>query len=352
MDVSDVNQKTIQIALRTNGDLSNTIIGLNYAQYLSTAFCDELEVHVFVTNDPILLDILSANQYNLRFHDRNISDSDFFQCIVELELFPNVIYYDRDKIIRVSRRFTTLLDLWIQFKNDEQTKIFLESGQKYLPNIFLYLLANKQKIYNSLDINSFLGVKGTFLYKINERNIQLYQPVNIPNNKKIITITYSSSNSTLYLPISFYESLCDEILKMDDVIILQLVYKDDTLLQNVSAHYKVYNDVELIYLLNESVLYIGVDGPPVHLRRSLKNQKSAVVYGPVDERVMSYEDNINAFCDGCSINCAYATPNWIHQCITMDHKCITNINQEKFKIEIITSLDMTGNKNKSYTPED
>ena len=87
---------------------------------------------------------------------------------------------------------------------------------------------------------------------------------------------------------------------------------------------------ELKVLLNYARFHIDGDAGMVHLRHFLSKKPSVVIFGPTNEKLVGYSENINisARPESCPVACEWLTPYWREKCIatgTNEATCQKNV---------------------------
>ncbi len=326
--------KVPEITFLTSGDLSRQIVQLNFVKHFSVRFSGQARIRVLLNRRNKNGDMLSRNQDFAEFQteprDLTTVKTDF---LILLGMFPRMLRMNG--VMPANDGLRTFLDTVKEFSKNPRNVMLCDSRDCYMFNTTQYLLALGKRSYNSLDITGTLGIDECFSYRIGLTE-------NAPKNRFVTITSPPESGSTRYLPMDFYEGLCERIkAEVRGIKVVHLKKKKDLPLRGADSVIEYESPEEISDTLGGAILHIDSNGPLVHLRHAMPSPTSAVVFGPEDYRVWGYDSNINAIPEDKGYFFAYMYPAWAIEPPKGTNPSIDTIDRDAFTNSIMEYLHST-----------
>lgn len=203
-----------------------------------------------------------------------------------------------------------------------------------------------KKRYNSYDFNNVFNVDPFFTVKpkINFNKEEYLEKIGL-NGKRFITIqrgcdVRNEGVSTKLWPLSYYNILVPMIKrKYPNIIIVELgaSEKFNPKFTGVDIYLAGKTSLEqLAILLENSFLHIDGEGGMVHLRHTMCQGKSIVLFGPTSDKYFGYEENINLRSKFCNECCEWMNASWQKNCTSSYRKnmCMCSITPDLVLSEV------------------
>ena len=344
--------RTLIIAFRTNGGVGNVIICANFIKCFRETFKN---IKIVVFGHPIN-DVTEAifkgqdfidEYYN--YCDLRESDFDYYDLIIDLRSFPEILKADFDKIHGINPKLFNLVKKWEDFHNDNRYVRYF-TLQPYLNSqIYLYGILNNKTCVNIADIDNLLKLGKSFNLdlKIFKDEKKILKDLGLTRHK-FITLQRGVNpfsgvvEAPKMWPLSNYDELVILLKKRYPKIkIVQLGESSDRCarIKGIDVNLVGKTTWEDIKILLKNALY-HIDGEcgMVHLREALNGGPSVVLFGPTPKEFFGYSDNINISTSACSHWCAALTSNWQKKCVLGTAKCMSSIKPE-FVIKCIDDYE-------------
>lgn len=325
----------ILIAFKSNGANANVLIHLNLIKkLLDKVSCPELKVVFFGGMDKEFNDAVFKNlSFIYSFHESTElreDDYSYYDAVVELDLFADVVRANFEKIHAVSLELYQILFGWFTFKNNELYSNMFKLRPKLDCNIYKWGMLNGKNCLDIADVDNVLNIEQEYSFDIetNEtKTTKLLKSLNL-EAQKFITIQRPNciNNSTLSVPDSILENAISLLkTQFNNLKVVQVGMDYDasgSVLKGVDVYLvgkTSWEDVKI--LLNNALYHVGIDSDLVHLRKALKSGPSIVLFGPTPVEFWGYNDNINISSEGCH-NCMELTDNWRMDCLQKKGSCL------------------------------
>ena len=328
----------ILIAFKSNGANANVLIHLNLIKKLfDKVSCPELKVVFFGGMDKEFNDAVFKNlSFIYSFHESTElreDDYSYYDAVVELDLFADVVRANFEKIYAVSLELYQILFGWFTFKNNELYSNMFKLRPKLDCNIYKWGMLNGKNCLDIADVDNVLNIEQEYSFDIetNEtKTTKLLKSLNL-EAQKFITIQRPNciNNSTLSVPDSILENAISLLkTQFNNLKVVQVGMDYDasgSVLKGVDVYLvgktskTSWEDVKI--LLNNALYHVDIDSDLVHLRKALKSGPSIVLFGPTPVEFWGYNDNINISSEGCH-NCMELTDNWRMDCLQKKGSCL------------------------------
>lgn len=333
-------EKKLRIAFRTNGGFGNVLIHANFIKKLSEYIGkNRLEIIVYAHPIPEISDAIFKGQefvdsyYN--YTDLKESDFHYFDLVVDIHSFPEILKANMSKIHAISPVFYHLLEDWDAFRRDDNYERFFTLRPYLNSQIYLFSILNKKNCLNVADITNAFNIEDFDI------DIKIFKPENsVLSNYKLKKRGYitlqrgvnpfsGTTEAPKMWPKEYYEEL---------VILLKQRYPEIKIIQLGESKERCESisgvDLNLVgetdwddlkVLLKNALYHIDGECGMVHLRKALKAGPSVVLFGPTPIEFFGYNDNINISTSACNHWCAALTTSWQKKCLLGKAKCMYSI---------------------------
>lgn len=332
-----VNDKWVRLAFVNNGGAGNQFVLMNFIFYVAEYLQEEpVKIDIFASKSSELNEFLS---YGQGFFDRiRLWDESAFalnsDVLVELDFFPFVLK-ESFRVKTISPKLHELLDAWRKVSQDSRIRAGrVKPDQNWF--VYKYALDNNVNNLNILDVRGKLGVTDSFLWhpilsiddsRLEEFGLQKGEYITVQRGA---TPGIKGDKSPKIWPYEYYTTLID---------LLHAVYPQKKIVQlgksdNSRRIYGVDVDLldktgwpELAVILENAWLHIDGECGMVHLRASLTEKPSVVIFGSTSRSFYGYDFNINLRSSCCKDGCARQKSNWQSKCAKDydEPKCLTDI---------------------------
>ena len=265
-------------------------------------------------------------------------------CDVRIDLvrFPKVVFWNTEKIKKLSPKFFSLLQKYQEFGK----KYFNFSGSEIEPLRNIYSLNNGHTRRTQADLFHLLEMteSSNIFMDLDEKSLPLFKNYAIKLGQYItlqsgVDANYKGKRNIRIWPRPYYNSLI-KLIKSEfpNIQIIQLGKLDEkSTLQGIDIDLRgKTNFEELKSVLKFSLLHIDGECGMVHLKHALYG-KSAVFFAQTSVDFCGYPENINVKAEGaCNHWCEWVTPDWMEKCCRgfKNPPCMYLLTPERFMNEI------------------
>ena len=213
--------RLLHIAFRTNGGFGNVLIHANFInEFRQYVGYDNVEISVYAhpvqeISDAIFQGQNFVNRY-YNYTDLSKHDFKYFDLVVDIHSFPEVLRADLPKIHAISPKLYHLVVNWNAFRRDDNYEHFFTLRPVLNSQIYLYSILNQKNCLNVADIgNNFLMKDYSIKIKIFKNENDVLGKYNL-KKKGFITIQrgdpFSGTKEAPKMwPKKYYEQLIPQI---------------------------------------------------------------------------------------------------------------------------------------------
>lgn len=258
-----------------------------------------------------------------------------YDLLVEIIRFSEVLYAKKKKIERLSPRLSTWVKAVEEFQKTCAFAYAHGSPGYFLANQTVLMLG--QKRLSQADVGSMIGVQTSFRPILSVDIEEVKRRFGL--SSRFVTLQRGAGGkegdrNTKLWPAELYARFVQLLRQAyPDIAILQLGFEENTKIEGVTHDLRGKTSFEELMTLNaEASCHVDGEGGLVHLRHFLTAKPSVVLFGPTDDRIYGYDENINLrstlSCGGC---CEWMTSDYMRRCPRGFDRplCMTHITPEE-----------------------
>jgi len=357
-------KKELNVAFRLNGGIGTYIYELNFIYY----FWGKYKCHIDIfasNNDELNYGLAAGQEFIENIYPRSKFTKDYkYALIIDLNWFPNIQYVDYKRITDVS--LIQILNKWQDFYDNESYNNFFRNDDMYEYSIYQYCIAKEKNRMDVSDIGDDFSIeKDYFKYKLkttlNEEkilcNFNLYDDEYVTFQYGVNQNTSSGYSPKMWIPeqIKNFFKAYKDLNKNVKIVQLGESHEDyfldvvDVCLVNKTSF------EELKILLKHAKYHLDGECGMVHMRNSLCNKPSIVLFGQTPLQIYAHKSDINLENNNCNIGCSKLFTGWKKRCLLGDEKprCMANITADmvlerikRYEVGACDSFNILKTKNK------
>lgn len=327
-----LERQSVNIGMYAWGGIGDYIIHANYLFKLRQKYSSPLiRIFVFVWGSYQAAEILFGPEIvdglylveNNDIYQRGYPDR--FDLFIELIRFPRILSsMNRAKLsIYVPELFEYILTI-DRFKYMHPR--FYEKGSDFDGQIDMFSAICNVKRIAQADVGGILGISEEYEYPISIGldEIDTLKHFGLSDCRFIAVVSGAGGGpqSNKMWPAENYEILLKKLKSEHPELRIVQLGKDGTAAAPFQAvDMNLLNATSLretMVILKYAELLISNEGGMVHLRHALHGGKSLVLFGPTDEKVFGYSENINLRGSGCKLPCEWLYDNWELKCANQE----------------------------------
>lgn len=324
----------VKVLFKLYGGLGDIIIALNYIEQFKDKL-DNTDISIMVPsyfyNE---VKILLRMHYKISqiYTHKERSNADL---VVEFVRCPVIKFADKTKILKLNSNLYNWLNTIINFNLEHKEMLNPGTVSDFLLEKYS-LIQNRTRLQEG-DICGFIDVKDNFKIHIESDCAKILSKFSL--NEPYITLqrgigradNMDSNKSTRVWPIEHYENLICLLKKYYPLYkIVQIGAPDCTFINGCDFNLCGKTSFEeMLVILGNSELHIDGECGMVHLRHFINQKPSVVIFGPTNEKLYGYKENLNLSARPCPFSCEWLTNNWRNKCMANKQKtCMQQLTPE------------------------
>lgn len=326
-----LDPKKLNVGILFTGGIGDLIINANYLYRLRQKYPSPIiQYYVFVLRNYEAAEVLfgsglAEGQFLVTHSDLYNSKKRFkqFDLFLEVCRIPKHTWINKGKIASYAPE---LFDYIVEIERYKykHPRLYQEwprfDGQLSMDSAICGINRLQQP-----DVGGYLGLTEEYInpISIGLDEDEVLKRFGLSGNRFIAVLSgadpvAAGTNSNKIWPYYYYEILLEKLKKAHpDYLIVQIgaggtfdapFQKVDINLLNATGFR------ETMVILKHAALFISNEGGMVHLRHAVHGGKSAVLFGPTDERTFGYSENINLRGPGCELPCEWIYADWQNKC--------------------------------------
>ncbi|MDO5565112.1 MAG: glycosyltransferase family 9 protein [Planctomycetia bacterium] len=324
------NDDCIRIAFILKGGLGDQLMSLNFIQNLDQYIDCQHEIDVCTSHrkGTAMLETFCSGQAFVRKVVDSTRLDRSYDCVVSMVRMPKIVYWNEQKIARLSPKFSDYCKSVTQFAQ-ANAMLYRSSTQADAIAMGLTRFMGRNRLQQG-DVNGILGVKSIFSLCPQADSSKVLACFEL-QGIRYITIQRGvggpvGNASTRNWPLANYTALVRMINeKYPDLPVIQLGVTQAELIHGTHDLRGKTNLTELMILLKCSCCHIDIDGGQVHMRHFLQGKPSVVLFGPTSDEFLGYSENINIRVSACQGPCEWLTADYEKNCIKGTRECMNSI---------------------------
>lgn len=330
----------LRVAFRTNGGFGNVLIHANFIKKFSEFIGkDNLKIIVYAHPIQEVTDAIFKEQEYVdsyyKHSDLRESDFYYFDLVVEIHSFPEVLKADMTKIHAISPTLYHLIEAWEAFRCNDNYKRFFTLRPVLNSLIYAFSILNKKNCLNVADITNAFNIKDFDIdVKISKLEDNVLSKYKLKKNGFItlqrgVNPFSKTAEAPKMWPKEYYEKLIPLLKhRYPGIKIIQLGESKERCKPISGVDLSLVGETDwddLKILLKNALYHIDGECGLVHLRKALKAGPSVVMFGPTPKKFFGYIGNINISTNACNHWCAGLRTDWQKRCLLGKAKCMYSI---------------------------